>query len=98
MAGHEPRMLLKTIVAATSPWVRIPRPPLGSWPGASAARCLDRPARRAPGLVLAAKPHPLEVRSLWFPRVMMSRRGTLYQGGKHHDRAGQDGGDDARPG
>jgi len=24
----EPRMLLKTIVAAMSPWVRIPRPPL----------------------------------------------------------------------
>jgi len=24
----ESRMLLKTIVAATSPWIRIPRPPL----------------------------------------------------------------------
>jgi len=28
VADSEPRMLLETIVAATSPWVRIPRPPL----------------------------------------------------------------------
>jgi len=28
VADSESRMLLKTIVAATSPWVRIPRPPL----------------------------------------------------------------------
>ena len=38
-AGREPRIHLKTIVAATSPWVRIPRPPLTS------ANVPGRPAR-----------------------------------------------------
>jgi len=30
VADSKLRMLLKTIVAVTSPWVRIPRPPLTS--------------------------------------------------------------------
>ena len=52
-------MVLKTIVAATSPWVRIPRPPLHALRSTPSAERVKRPASRLPASLVLGLPRPV---------------------------------------